>query len=115
MTRRLPKDPMPKPMSPPPRTLVFALALATACSLGADPLSKKTDIDFYQEVSSRDLHGLSTRSDGRLVAGPVMRDLEGKPGSELLWCLEPGTGGKWLVGSGPGGRILEVSADIGAG
>jgi hypothetical protein len=94
---------------------VAAVALATACSLVADPLSKKTDIDFYRDVQSRDLHGLATRSDGRLVAGPVLTDLAGSITSELLWCLEPAPGGKWLAGGGPGGRILEVSADLAAG
>jgi hypothetical protein len=93
----------------------FALLVAGACTLGADPLSRKTDIDFYRDVSGRDLHGLATRSDGRLVGGPVLTDLEGKCPSGLLWCLEPGPGGKWLVGGGPGGRILEVEADLAAG
>src|SRR5271165_1784218 len=88
---------------------------AAACGLGADPLSKKADVDFYRDVLSRDLHGLATRSDGRLVAGPVLTDLAGKAPSELLWCLEPAPGGKWLVGGGPGGRIMEVTADLAAG
>ncbi|HEY5078898.1 MAG TPA: hypothetical protein VII43_03590 [Opitutaceae bacterium] len=95
-------------------SLGAAFALAMAGSVAADPLSKKTDIDFYQDVMSRDLHGLATRSDGRLVAGPVLTDLAGKPGSDLLWCLEPGAGGKWLVGGGPGGRVLEISVDFAA-
>ena len=97
------------------RAIPFALVLAAACSLGADPLSKKTDIDFYRDVLSRDMHGLASRSDGRLVAGPVLTDLKGKAPSDLLWCLEPAAGGKWIVGGGPGGRILEVSADLAAG
>jgi len=37
---------MPTVMFPLPRAIVSTLALAAACSLGADPLSKKTDIDF---------------------------------------------------------------------
>jgi hypothetical protein len=96
------------------RAAILVLALA-ACSAGADPLSRKTDVDFYRDVLSRDLHGLATRSDGRLVAGPVLTDLAGKAPSELLWCLEPAPGGKWLVGGGPGGRIMEVTADLAAG
>jgi hypothetical protein len=95
--------------------LTSALVGAGACHLGADPLSKKTDVDFYRDVLSRDLHGLATRSDGRLVWGPVLTDLAGKAPSELLWCLEPSGSGKWLVGGGPGGRILEVTADYAAG
>jgi hypothetical protein len=96
------------------RAAVLLLSLA-ACSAWADPLSKKTDVDFYRDVLSRDLHGLATRSDGRLVAGPVLTDLAGKAPSELMWCLEPAPGGKWLVGGGPGGRIMEVAADLAAG
>jgi hypothetical protein len=96
-------------------TLTLALLLCAGPRLSADPLSKKTDVDFYRDVSSRDLHGLATRSDGRLVGGPVMTDLRGAAPCELLWCLEPGPGGTWIVGGGPGGRILEVSADAAAG
>jgi hypothetical protein len=95
--------------------MAFALLLAAACSAGADPLSKKVDVDFYRDVPSRDLHGLATRSDGRLVVGPVLTDLKGQAPSELLWCLEPRAGGKWLVGGGPGGRIMEVTPDFTAG
>jgi hypothetical protein len=97
------------------RALPIALLLAAACGASADPLSKKVDVDFYRDVPSRDLHGLATRSDGRLVAGPVLTDLRGQAPSELLWCLEPAAGGKWLVGGGPGGRIMEVTADARAG
>jgi hypothetical protein len=103
-----------------PRTIVRhfllpALVLGAACRLGADPLSRKTDVDFYRDVQSRDLHGLAARSDGRLVWGPVLTDLAGRAPSELLWCLEPAADGTWLVGAGPGGRILEVSADYASG
>src|SRR5580658_6583871 len=91
------------------------LALAAACGAGADPLSKKTDVDFYGDVLSRDLHGLASRSDGRLVAGPVLTDLKGESPSELLWCLDTGAPGKWIVGGGPGGRLMEVSADLAVG
>src|SRR3984885_3007067 len=97
------------------RKAAAVVFLAAACAAWADPLSKKTDIDFYRDVLSRDLHGLATRSDGRLVRGPVLTDLAGQAPSELLWCLEPGAGGKWLVGGGPGGRIMEVTADLAAG
>ncbi|HEY4990148.1 MAG TPA: hypothetical protein VII09_10095, partial [Opitutaceae bacterium] len=93
----------------------LALFLAAALGAAADPLSRKTDIDFYRDVLSRDLHGLATRSDGRLVAGPVMTDLKGAAPSELLWCLEPSAAGKWLVGGGPGGRVMEVTADFAGG
>ena len=97
------------------RALTVAVILASACAAAADPLSRKVEIDFYRDVHSRDLHGLATRSDGRLVAGPVLTDLKGRSPSELLWCLDPAPGGKWIVGGGPGGRILEVTADSAAG
>jgi hypothetical protein len=97
------------------RNAAVVVFLAAACAAWADPLSKKTDIDFYRDVLSRDLHGLATRSDGRLVRGPVLTDLSGQAPSELLWCLEPAAGGKWLVGGGPGGRIMEITADFAAG
>ncbi|HXQ80732.1 MAG TPA: hypothetical protein VN775_05445 [Opitutaceae bacterium] len=106
---------MPAHTNPRPRLFPLALVLAAACGLGADPLSKKTEFDFYRDVLSRDLHGLATRSDGRLVAGPVFTDLKGGAPCELLWCLEPGPRGTWLVGGGPSGQILEVAADPAAG
>jgi hypothetical protein len=101
-------------VTPARRAAAFALLLAAACTAGADPLSKKTEIDFYRDVLSRDLHGLATRSDGRLVAGPVLTDLAGTAPSDLLWCLEPSGKGKWIVGGGPGGRIMEVTPDLAA-
>jgi hypothetical protein len=92
------------------RSLVACILLAAgARSLRAEPLSRKSDVDFYRDVPSRDLHGLATRSDGRLVWGPLLTDLAGKAPSELLWCLEPSGSGKWLIGGGPGGRIVEVT------
>lgn len=76
----------------------------------ADPLSKKTEIDFFRDVPSRNLKGLAARSDGRLVTGPTLLELPGKPPAELLWCLEPaGTPDRVLLGTGPEGRIFEVT------
>lgn len=89
---------------------VPALALfALAPSLLAEPLSKKTDIDFFRDVPSRNLKGLATRSDGRLVAGPTLAEIAAPPPAEILWCLEPTPdAAKWLVGTGPEGKIIEV-------
>ncbi len=88
--------------------------LGFVAALRAEPLSKKAEIDFFREVSSRNLRGLATRSDGRLVAGPVLTDLGGKAAADLLWCLAPaGTPDRFLVGTGPEGRILEVTAGPG--
>jgi hypothetical protein len=108
---------MPSLSSLRPRPLLRALALVgwTAAGLGAsatlraDALSRKTEIDFFRDIASRDLHGLATRSDGRLVGGPTLTELKGDAPAELLWCLEPTAQGTWLVGTGPGGRIFEVT------
>jgi hypothetical protein len=90
----------------------LVLAALAAAGLRADPLSKQTDIDFFRDVASRDLHGFVARSDGRLVAGPVLAPLAGAAPAELLWCLEPGADGRWLIGTGPDGRIFEATADL---
>lgn len=95
--------------------LPFALGLGCLTSAIADPLSKKVDIDFFRDVPSRNLKGLASRSDGRLVSGPVVRELTGQPPADILWSLEPdATAGHWLVGSGPDGRVFELTIDAAA-
>lgn len=78
----------------------------------AEPLSRGTEIDFFRDVPSRNLKGLAARSDGRLVAGPVLTELNGPAPADLLWSLEatsdPDT---WLVGTGPDGKIFEITVD----
>jgi len=98
----------------------------TACGLGAacvallafgslvraEPLSKRNDVDFFRDVPSRNLKGLAARSDGRLVAGPVLTELKGEAPADLLWCVTPaGEPSKWLVGTGPDGKIFEIAVD----
>jgi hypothetical protein len=91
------------------------LACVSAASVPAQTLSKKTDIDFFRDVPSRNLKGLATRSDGRLVAGPALRDLAAPAPADLLWCLEPTSdAAKFLLGTGPDGRIFEVTLDAAA-
>ena len=51
---------------------VVALFGPGRASSSADPLSKKLDLDFYRDVPSRNLKGLATRPDGRLVSGPAL-------------------------------------------
>lgn len=103
---------MPFPSLPWKRPALFVLCACAACALRGEPLSKKFEIDFYRDVPSRNLKGLATRADGRLVAGPVLTDLAGTAPADLLWCLEPSAeAGKWLVGTGPDGRIFEVTLD----
>jgi hypothetical protein len=97
------------------RLSLFALTLSLpgAFTLHADSLSRKQEIDFYREVPSRNLKGLATRADGRLVAGPVLTELDGTAPADLLWCLAPGADGKWLIGTGPDGKIFEAALDAG--
>lgn len=79
---------------------------------GADPLTKHLEIDFGRDVASRELKGLATRSDGRIVPGPVLTELSGPAIGELLWTLESGGSGRgWLVGTGPEGKIVEVTVN----
>jgi hypothetical protein len=90
--------------------------VVTSAALRAEPLSKSLAVDFFRDVPSRNLKGLATRSDGRLVPGPVLRELAGPVPAELLWCLERGASpAQWFVGTGPDGRILEVTVDVAAG
>lgn len=85
--------------------------IAAVAALRAEPLSKKAEIDFFREVPSRNLKGLASRSDGRLVAGPVLTDLAGTAPADLLWSLTPGGApDRFLVGTGPEGKIFEVLA-----
>ena len=82
-------------------------------SVFAEPLSKKTDIDFFRDVPSRNLKGLATRSDGRIVAGPALSEIAVPAPAALLWCLEPTPDpARWLVGTGSEGKILEVNFDV---
>lgn len=94
------------------RLLPLAL-IASAVLLEADPLSKRVEIDFFRDVPSRNLKGLATRSDGRLVAGPTLAEIAAPAPADILWCIEPaGTPNTFLVGSGPDGRILELTFDL---
>lgn len=92
------------------RILVLAAGLACCCRLAlGDPLSKKFDVDFFRDVPSRNLKGLATRSDGRLVSGPTLTELNAPAPADLLWCIEPTNDPtKFLLGTGPDGRIVEV-------
>ncbi len=97
-----------------PTTLLLGWALVLAGCLStaiADPLSKKIDLDFFREIPSRNLRGLATRSDGRMVAGPVLSELTGSLPADLLWCLTPSSENQWLIGTGPDGRIFEATLD----
>ena len=99
------------------RLLAIALALtvfnaSSVTSAQAEPLSKKFDLDFFRDLPSRNLHGLATRSDGRLVAGPVLTELKGAVPADLLWCFMPLSETQWLIGTGPDGGIIEATLDL---
>lgn len=95
----------------------FLVALLTFCAAGlpADPLTKQQDIDFGRDVASRNLKGLAARSDGRLLPGPVFTDLTGPKIGEILWNLEPAGPDRFLIGTGPDGKVQEITFDPKAG
>ncbi len=93
-------------------TFLAGAGLLLTAGLAADPLSKHLDVDFFRDVPSRNLSGLAARSDGRLVDGPVLTELAGEVPAELLWRLEPAGAGRWLLGTGPNGRIFELTIDL---
>jgi len=89
-----------------------ALLLLAVAAFAADPLTKQLEIDFNRDVPARSLGGFAARSDGRLLAGPVLENLPAALPADLLWTLQPATQpGRWLVGSGPEGKILSVAYD----
>jgi hypothetical protein len=78
----------------------------------AEPLSRRLEVDFFRDVPSRNLKGLAARSDGRLVAGPTLTDLSGNAPADLLWSLAPTADpARWMLGTGPDGKIFEVTID----
>lgn len=89
----------------------FLLALLTVTTaVGAVPLTRQHEVDFSREFTSPRLTGLALRSDGRLVAGALVDRLEGQlPG--LAWSLAPLSADRWLVGTGPEGRILLATVE----
>lgn len=96
-----------------PRLAVLAVLATLAGTVLADPLSKKTDVDFFRDVPSRSLKRLAARSDGRLVAGPLLAELSVAAPADLLWTMEPTADPKkFLVGTGPDGKIIEVTHDF---
>jgi hypothetical protein len=90
------------------RCLVFFL-LGLAVRLPADPLTRQLEIDFGRDVASRNLKGLATRSDGRVLPGPVFTDLDGPRLGDILWSLKPAGPDRFVVSTGPGGKVQEVT------
>jgi hypothetical protein len=97
-----------------PGILTFALFGCLTANLRADALSRRTEIDFFRDVPSRNLKGFATRSDGRLVPGPSLVELPGPASADILWTLAPGADAShWLIGTGPEGRIFEATLEAG--
>ncbi len=98
---------------PRPLVLFFAsfacFAGTTLGLLAADPLTKQLEVDFGRDVASRNLKGLAARSDGRVLPGPVFTDLTGPKIADLLWVLRPTGNNRFLVGTGPDGKVFEVT------
>ena len=88
---------------------LFAFSALLAANVLADPLTKPLDIDFGRDVASRNLKGLATRSDGRILPGPVFTDLTGPKIGDILWVMKPAGPDKFLVGTGPDGKVQEVT------
>ena len=78
-------------------------------NLPADPLTRQLEVDFGRDVASRNLKGLATRSDGRVLPGPVFTDLTGPKLGDILWQLKPAGANRFLVGTGPEGKVQEVT------
>ena len=87
----------------------FVCFVVTSLGLFADPLTRQLEIDFGRDVASRNLKGLATRSDGRVLPGPVFTDLTGPKLGEILWMLRSARPNKFLIGTGPDGKVQEVT------
>ena len=96
----------------PPSSSASSLFVCFVCllvTLAADPLTKQLEVDFGRDVASRNLKGLATRSDGRILPGPVFTDLDGPKLGEILWVLKASGPNRFVVGTGPEGKVQEVT------
>jgi hypothetical protein len=91
----------------PPLSL-FVCLVSFVVTLSADQLTKQLEVDFGRDVASRNLKGLATRSDGRVLPGPVFTDLTGPKLGDILWVLKPAGANRFVVGTGPEGKVQEV-------
>lgn len=89
-------------------SLLLCLVVA-GLGLRADPLTKSQEIDFGRDVVSRNLKGLAARSDGRLLPGPLFTDLTGPKIGDILWNLKPAGANRYYVGTGPDGKVQEIT------
>ena len=97
-----------------PPVLSFAFFASLVLNLSADPLTHTLEVDFGRDVASRNLKGLATRSDGRILPGPVITDLAGPKIGDILWTLraagpEKNGPARFVIGTGPDGRVKEIT------
>ncbi len=85
-------------------SFVFTAALAPA-----DNFTLEQSIDFFRDVSSRNLKGLAVRSDGRLLSGPTLAPLTSNLEVDLAWDIEALSPHRWLIATGPEGGIYELT------
>ncbi len=93
------------------RVLCWLGLLLPATGGFAQSFTQDLTVDFYRDVSSRNLRGLGTRSDGRLIPGPEVQALKGDLPPGLLWDLVPLGENELLIGTGPEAEILRVELD----
>ncbi|MSU46950.1 MAG: hypothetical protein EXS42_07485 [Lacunisphaera sp.] len=96
-------------MSYPRLSALFVSFVCLVVALPADPLTKQLEVDFGRDVASRNLKGLATRSDGRVLPGPVFTDLTGPKLGDILWQLKPAGANRFVIGTGPEGKVQEVT------
>jgi len=78
-------------------------------SLRADPFSTSRRIDFFRDVTSRNLSGLAARSDGRLINAASISRLPGTIDADLLWSVTADDTQIYL-GTGPDGKLFSLNA-----
>ena len=97
------------PLRPAISLFVFFACFVGNHALHADPLTKQLEVDFGRDVASRNLKGLATRSDGRILSGPVFTDLAGPRLGDILWVMKAAGPNRFVVGTGPDGKVQEVT------
>ncbi len=85
----------------------MSLAVAALCFAGATRTWLQGE---YSDFEKGQLHGLSMRSDGRLLLAPKSTELF-DASSAYLWALARDSKGNLYVGGGPGAKLYMVAPD----
>src|SRR5690606_30782042 len=67
-------------------------------------------IDFFREVTSRNLVGLAARSDGRLINAATVSRLPGALDADLFWSVAADDQQVYL-GTGPDGKLFTLPVE----